>query len=54
MSVEGRGYEVRVPRAFAEATIRREGPPGEAWIHRPPAPVADLLRKWGPAADGPD
>ncbi|SFC89263.1 aminoglycoside phosphotransferase family protein [Streptomyces aidingensis] len=43
---------MRVPGAFAEATIRREGPPGKAWIDGLPELIGTMLREWELTADG--
>ncbi|MFV2121113.1 aminoglycoside phosphotransferase family protein [Streptomyces sp. Act-28] len=43
---------MKVPEAFAEATIRREGPPGRAWIDGLPGLVDTMLREWELTVDG--
>jgi streptomycin 6-kinase len=37
---------ITVPEAFAEATVKREGQPGAAWLADLPGIVDDLLDRW--------
>jgi len=43
---------IRVPAAFAQATIAREGAPGAAWLAGLPAVVEELLGRWDCVPDG--
>lgn len=43
---------IRVPEAFASATIAREGEPGSRWLAELPLIVDDLLARWDCVPDG--
>ena len=44
---------IRVPHAFASATVTREGEAGRRWIDALPAIVEELCQHWHLTVDGP-
>ncbi|MFI6177798.1 aminoglycoside phosphotransferase family protein [Nonomuraea sp. NPDC051191] len=43
---------IKIPEAFARATVEREGEPGAAWLAELPGIAGELLDRWGCVPDG--